>query len=243
MELPINVNQTIMKIHMQLEEEIYNEEISMDNKTVLQDLIKSLQKSVREGGMTSKVILKATQTLKGIGYSYNHETFPPLKNTNLFKDESTDTPSNLAEALLWKLGKWNSYKKFAGQYVNDSSKPNKTDVVFYAFARHLKDTNNPIYDQHAIRAIWAICDNRLSLEEKMKCKGLLLNNKEEWKQTGTGIHAIECYSIFLKHIDEMAKAEASKREIDLLLMPLGQALKDHSKNYDEFCKLLWLGQQ
>ena len=208
----------------------------MDNNTALKNLIRSLQESVNKEGMTKDFILEATKTLQQIDskYSYNHDTFPALENTNLFEDESNDSPSNLAEALLWKLGKWKSYKNFAQQYADDSSKPNKTNVVFYAFARHLKDSENPIYDQHAIRAIWAICGNMFNKEEKEKCEELLLDKKGKWKQTGSGKHAIECYSIFLDHINEISKVGASKREIDLLLMPLGQALKLHSKNYKEF---------
>jgi len=214
----------------------------MDKEIALKDLIKSLQKSVNEEGMTSDFILKATKKLQEIDskYSYNHDRFPILENTNSFEDKSNNSPSNLAEALLWKLGKWKDYKKFVQQYSDDSSKPKETDVVFYAFARHLKDPKKPIYDQHAIRAIWAICHKAFSQDEKMKCKKLLLNKNEKWKPAGSGKHAIQCYSIFIKYIDEIEKSQASKREIDLLLMPLGQALKLHSKNYKEFSNLCGL---
>ena len=208
----------------------------MNKKDKLRILIMTLRDYIKNGGMTSEVVSKATQELKVIGHVYDHNIFPRLSNTESFLDESEDSPRNLAEALLWKLGKWKSYKKFAQYYVDDVSKPSNTDVVFFAFARHLKDKNNPIYDQHAIRAMWAISD-KLNSDEKNKCKKLLIDKKGKWKATGTGGSATDCYRIFLNHIDDMVKGGASKRENDLLLMPLGQALKEYSENYDEFCQL------
>src|SRR6185437_7897183 len=101
-------------------------------------------------------------------------------------DSSVGTPANLSEALLWKLGKWKSYKKFASNYKNSAAQPTKTDVVFFAFARHLEDRdNNPIYDQHAIRALWAIC-GKLTPEECERCKSVLLDGEGKWKTTGSG---------------------------------------------------------
>jgi hypothetical protein len=213
-----------------------NGEISSDPEMTLKELIGKLQGIVSKGGLTSEAISNAKVALKNLGYSYDDDSFPTLKNTNSFQDNSRVTPMNLAEALLWKLGKWKSYKKFTQHFTDDSSKPTKTDVVFFAFAKHLKDPKNPIYDQHAIRAIWAICGN-LDGEEKNKCKNLLMTAKGTWKQTGSGKHTVDCYNIFMKHIDEIVKAGASKKEIDLLLMPLGQALKDNSKDYKEFSEL------
>ncbi|WP_262966714.1 hypothetical protein [Methylobacter psychrophilus] len=211
----------------------------MDQKDKLKELVKSIQKSVENDEVTSYIISGAIEALNKIHkkYVYDHDKFPKLLNTDEFKDDSTDKPSNLAEALLWKLGKWKSYKKFAEQFTNDQSKSTKTDVVFFAFARHLKDSSNPIYDQHAIRSVWAICHQGFNSEEKNKCKGLLFDGKGKWKQTGTGQYSVDCYKIFLTHIDSLANENLSKREIDLLLMPLGQALKDNSKNYDDFCYL------
>lgn len=206
-----------------------------DNKK-LSELIASLQRSVADGGMTKETIAAAIKQLATLGYEYDYDAFPKLVNTEDFTDESGDSPRNLAEALLWKLGKWKSYKKFAKQYADENSKPTDTDVVFYAFAKHLKNPDNPIYDQHAIRAMWAICGN-LTADEKSKCKRLLMNGKEEWKDAGSGGSAVECYNIFLKHLGEMVKAGATKREIDLLLMPLGQAIKKSTNNYKEFCSL------
>ncbi|MDT8386767.1 MAG: hypothetical protein RQ736_04595 [Thiogranum sp.] len=75
----------------------------------------------------------------------------------------------IAEALLWKMGKWNIYKDFVNNYNSSDSLAKKTDVVFAAFAKHLRDSANPVYDQHALRAMWAINANLVS-QEKEQCK-------------------------------------------------------------------------
>jgi hypothetical protein len=202
----------------------------------LPKIITTLQISVANGGMTKEVIAITIKQLATLGYEYDYDTFPKLINTECFTDECRDSPGSLAEALLWKLGKWKSYKKFTNQYKDNNSKPTDTDVVFYAFAKHLNSPDNPIYDQHAIRAIWSICGN-FTANEKAKCKKLLMNKKAEWKEAGSGSSAVECYEIFKKHLGEIVKAGATKREIDLLLMPLGQAIKKSTTNYKEFCSL------
>lgn len=199
----------------------------------LRKLISDIQKAVKNEAMTSKFVLEGTDKLSYLGFQYDYDTFPSLLNTESFVDESGDTPKNLPEALLWKLGKWKSYKKFCAQFSDDNVQPTNTDVVFYAYAQHLKDKSNPIYDQHAIRALWAIC-GELNNEEKSKCKHLLMNMSDEWKEAGSGGNAVDCYKIFLKHLDEILKGGSSKEEIDRLLMPLGQAIKRNSNNYVEF---------
>ena len=205
----------------------------------ISELIREIRSAIKNSKLTEDFILSSTMKLSLIGYSYNYDTFPKLKETESFTDESCESPQNLAEALLWKLGKWKSYKKFCNQYSDSNTKPTNSDVVFYAYSQHLKDKENPIYDQHAIRAIWAIYEN-LSEEEKLKCKSLLMNSKNNWKESGSGRHAVDCYELFLKVIEELTGNGASKETIDRLLMPLGQAIKKNTNTYDEFCKLCGL---
>lgn len=201
----------------------------------LRELIADLQESIVNGKMNCKTVEEAIKSLAQLGYKYDNEQFPPLNDTEAFTDTSGTSPSNLAEALLWKLGKWKSYKRFAENYTRDDSIPTKTDVVFFAFAKHLKDKKNPIYDQHAIRALWAICGN-LSDQEKKKCRSLLFDKNDEWKQSGSGTETIECYDLFVRHINELVNDSngATLGEMDRLLMPLGQAIKKSTKNYSEF---------
>ena len=206
----------------------------MINKA-LKDLIAVLQKAIADEQMTRQIVDKAVESLSGLGYAYDHERFPALVDTEKFLDTSGETPSNLAEALLWKLGKWKSYKRFAANFMEKNAKATKQDVVFFAFARHLKDKSNPIYDQHAIRALWAIC-GKLTDGEKRKCKSLLFDGKDKWKPVGNGGDTIECYELFVRHIDDLTTASkgVTKGEIDRLLMPLGRAIKKETDSYREF---------
>jgi len=188
--------------------------------------------------MTKEVVDSAIEGLSDLGYAYDDGTFPALVDTENFRDTSRNTPANLAEALLWKLGKWKVYKKFAANYVSEDSLATKTDVVLFAFARHLKHKDNPIYDQHAMRALWAIC-GKLTDEEKKKCKSLLFDRKGKWKSVASGGDTIECYELFRRHLDNLVNVEGgpTKGKIDRLLMPLGQAIKKSTDSYEGFCHL------
>ncbi len=208
---------------------------NMVNENTLKELIAQLQKTIARGGINKGAIENSIKALSDLGYQYDNKRFPALKGTENFVDTGGETPSNLAEALLWKLGKWQSYKDFAANYTNDDSEPTKHNVVFFAFARHLKDRRNPIYDQHAIRALWAIC-GKLTTIERRKCKALLFDRNGKWKQVGSGSATIECNEIFVKHIADLIPPDngVTKSEIDRLLMPLGQAIKKSTGSYTEF---------
>lgn len=82
----------------------------------------------------------------------------------------------MAEALLWKMGKWTAYKNFVRHYQSEEKLTSTGDVVFAAFTRHLRDSSNPIYDQHALRAMWAI-NSRLSTAEQLMCRKALFKSK------------------------------------------------------------------
>ena len=122
-----------------------NEKLPDVNAPVsLQDLIADLQSAIKNEGIEYGTLKKAVADLSRLGYQYDHALFPDLENTENYTDSIGESPSSLAEALLWKLGKWKSYKKFTTYYMDDSLTPTQTDVVFYAFAKHLKDRSNPI---------------------------------------------------------------------------------------------------
>jgi len=212
----------------------------MTKEQILGKLIASLHKKISENNFDDHSIDEATRELTEHFKPYDVERFPQLIETNNFTKTCPDTPKNLAEALLWKLGKWKSYEKFCKNYGADNPEPTKQDVVFYAFAMHLKDKNNPIYDQHAMRSLWAI--GKLTSDESQKCKSLLFNGKDEWKDNASGNHTIECYRIFVKHINHLISRVGEHSEgkldrlskLDRLLMPLGQAIKMTTKTYSQF---------
>lgn len=203
-------------------------------------LIAGLQDAVANNRLDRDAVNAAITDLSALNpkFKYDYESIPKLSNTEKFSDTSTDSPSNLAEALLWKLGKWKSYKRFAANFAAADPRPTKTDVVFFAFAKHLRDKENPIYDQHALRALWAI-SAKLTKEERERCKALLIQGDLRWKPYGYGVNALDCYELFAKHLNDFALIgnAPTKGEIDKLLMPLGQAIKRSTKTYTEFRSL------
>ena len=214
----------------------------------LQELVHFLQQKVAKGGLTSRTAADAAKRLAELRYAYEHAKFPALAATTAFPSKVGSSPSSLAEALLWKIGKWKDYKKFVSQYANNASVPGKSDIVFFAFARHLKNpAAKPIYDQHALRAMWAIC-RTFTQEDHAKCESFLMSggrrkkgsstsrSDKRWKPTGNGATAAECYGIFLRHFPRL-QGGATNREIDLVLMPLGKAIKKETNNYGAFAAM------
>jgi hypothetical protein len=135
-------------------------------------LVKSLQSLITDNKLSVESVKKSKEELGSLGYKYDVNLFPELKTDAKFSSVIGSAPSNLAEALLWKMGKWNVYKEFINNYNSTGPLTKTTDVVFTAFAKHLKDSSNPIYDQHALRAMWAI-NTKLNEQEKNKCKSAL----------------------------------------------------------------------
>jgi len=113
-----------------------NGDLLVTKKSSLGKLIASLQQAIANGGMKRKTVVDAIETLSELGYKYDGERFPALADSGTFSVTNSETPSNLAEALLWKLGKWKSYKQFSAYYMNKDVVPKTTDVVFL----HLPNT-------------------------------------------------------------------------------------------------------
>lgn len=207
----------------------------MNKEKKLHGVLALLRNAIRAQALNSQVVADATNALREIdnAYIYNLSLFPRLPNsTSSWNRVVGDAPSSLAEALLWKMGKWKIYRQFCEYYAASSPKSKGTDVVFYAFARHLKDKSNPIYDQHALRALWCI-DAELSDEEKQICKSLLLGKTREkarnvqWKSILGGADADNGYQLYCKSLRRLCSGGGlpTPDKLDKLLMPLGQAIK------------------
>jgi hypothetical protein len=171
--------------------------------------------------------------LSELGFQYDQETYPVLSKTELFLPNTEDSPQNLAEALLWKLGKWPSYKNFVRYYDGKDKKPKKSDIIFFTFAKHLEDNNNPIFDQHTLRSMWAV-DSSLKREEGTLCKQFLMTNKGKWKPSGSGSSGMQCYDLYKRFIKRVQSFYNDIKRLDMLLMSLGQALKTNTRDYGEF---------
>lgn len=144
-------------------------------------------------------------------------------------------PTSLAEALLWKLGKWDSFKKFVSSYIsNDPEIPEKA-VIFHSFARHLAEEKKPIFDQHALRAAWAICETTDCINQKVQTS--LFTRKGAWRPSGTGKAYKYCVEIYYNLIKKFLPQEYTRKNLvnlDRFLMPLGQLIKKQTDNINDF---------
>jgi hypothetical protein len=199
----------------------------------LKKLVIALRKANRDKAMTRTVVGAATRKLGSLGHAYRSDMFPPLR-TRFDTVELQGSPTNLAEALLWKLRKWPAYENFVFHHSTAKSEPGATGVVFYAFAKHLRKKAIPIYDQHVLRALWAI--GRLNKKERDLCKKVLMNGNE-WEDYGSGSSMTAAYALFLEKMAVLRASGVSNEKLDKLLMPLGQALKKHSSGYANFVAL------
>jgi hypothetical protein len=69
----------------------------------------------------------------------------------------------------------------------------------------------------------------LETKEQNLCKALLLDKSGAWKQAGSGDDG-SCYKLFVDRIKLICnKNGVTHRELDVLLMPLGQAIKKETR--------------
>ncbi len=196
------------------------------------DLISNIRTAIKEQRLKTE-LQNIIRQLSILGYEYDFDTFPPLENTDKFDTDIEGSPKSLAEALLWKLGKWKTYSNFVAYYQDNNSESSDTDVVFHAFARHLKE-DKPIFDQHTLRSMW-IVDDKLSDDDRSHCKKYLMNSKGNWKQSGSGGSGTKCYALYVRFVEELVSNNSglTNENIDRLFMPLGQALKKNTQNYEQ----------
>ena len=214
-----------------------SEDSQMTNtKQRIRQLIIELRDSINQRTLNDDLVSQFSKRLFLLGFSYRFDVYPPLKETENFDSTVKDSPHNLAEALLWKLGKWKTYMNFVKYYEEGESTTRGTDIIFYAFARHLRDRSQPIIDQHTIRSMWAV-DSTLTQEEKESCKKFLIARNGKWKSSGSGRSGSECYHCYVRFANRLANLGVDIAEADRLLMPLGQALKKLAKSYEDFRRL------
>jgi hypothetical protein len=208
----------------------------------LLELIGALRGQVRKSRLDAQAVANATASLVAISpeYEYDMARFPQLPVDRPWKNEGNPAPTSLAEALLWKMGKWKVYTQFRDYHANPEATSKETDVVFYGFAHHVRDSANPIYDQHALRALFAI-DAGLNQDDREVCRSLLFKTpreeagnrpaaqgRVEWKSILGGRNARKGYALYCSRIRELCSGRDAPTgdALDKLLMPLGQAIKD-----------------
>lgn len=102
----------------------------MPKTSELQKIVAQLQDAISAPGLIARTVSQAIGLLAQIGYSYNTSTFPALPANHVWGSSSSDGPRTLAEALLWKMGKWETYQSFVHTdiYGNQLSFSSKTYI-------------------------------------------------------------------------------------------------------------------
>lgn len=203
----------------------------MPLKATLQNLISTVRLKVQTATLDAAAVKEATDELANHNYQYDVSLFPALPQKT-WPIPAGAAPESLAEALLWKMGKWKVYRSFVAHYADTASLA-ENGVVFYAFAKHLANPNNPIYDQHTLRALWAI-DALLTRDQTAICRRLLATVEGCWKPILSGANSIDGYVLYAERIALLVQGGATMAKLDKLLMPLGQALKDNTADVAEF---------
>ncbi|MCK8514998.1 hypothetical protein M0534_01455 [Methylonatrum kenyense] len=219
----------------------------------LKKLVCSLRQLIRESALSAETILEKRKELENIHskYKFDEKAYPDLKLngkspfTGDVQVDKNEPPRSLAEFFIWKQGAWKKYQTLrnyfssAGVEICDDKIRDKKYIVHAAFAKHLMDPReNPIFDQHALRALWAI-DPGIAPEEHGVIAHFLFkkpdSDEEQWKANGSGESAGKCYTIFKRRIGKISnKNKVSHGELDKLLMPLGRALKNLTETRREF---------
>jgi hypothetical protein len=128
-------------------------------------------------------------------------------------------------------------KNFISHY-SGSENNLESDIVYFAFAQHLKNKLNPIVDQYTIRAMWLV-NTDLTDAEKESCKRYLMDDKKgKWKKSGSGNTAKECLKLYQKFISYLQRKTIDIDKIDKLFMPLGKAIKKKYSNYTVLSEIL-----
>ena len=179
-----------------------------------------------------KIRLKSIRSV----FVYDDERYPNLAHRGEYVARRSDYPVSLAEAYIWKRGDWKKYRNFC-EYYSMEGAPDKerSAPVFFYFARHLADKNNAIYDQHGLRAAWALSSGTVpDMEEKLK--EALLTREKKWQKSGKAKAMHECHEFYVEFIDSIVKKSAplTREELDHFLMPLGKAIKILTKSYSDF---------
>lgn len=179
----------------------------------------------------------AISRLKELGWEYDANKYPDLFPDGAAEisapSETPRAPQTAAEAYIWKQGKWKNYLDFLRD-LKSAREGNKGDpgtrLVYWAFARHCANPDeNRIFDQHALRALWAITGEDWELAE-----GYLFATSHG-KTSPTTKDGATLHQQFLDRLRERFGRKATRwKDVDRLLMPLGKALKKGVQTREDF---------
>lgn len=172
-----------------------------------------------------------------IRFNFDEQKYPPLHfilsnqdvaqiNSAVTNPESDhfdiqlllkDPISKLLYALVWKQGDLPKLKTLLAGVNGENDLSQKQGAVFRQFGRHLVDRNEPIVDQHVLRA-FAIFQNSgdetkvSSIRKKEQFEVDLINSYRKWFQ------------------ENKLSEEGSSNILDHILFGLGKTIKTSKKN-------------
>jgi hypothetical protein len=99
-----------------------------ERQELLGSIISDLRRAIGKRSLDRPAVGDACRALENVNenYRYDDGAFPQLTDTHQFVMNVGCTPANLAEAMLWKLGRWKAYKKFAANYKDPRAEPTST---------------------------------------------------------------------------------------------------------------------
>jgi hypothetical protein len=185
----------------------FKNSLTISGNQQLSWIVSNLKSAITNKNLPGNLVEQHIRNLSDLGFQYDQKTYPAISKTELFLPNTEDSPQNLVH-----------------YYDGKDKTPKKTDIIFYAFAKHLKDNNDPIFDQHTLRSMWAV-DSSLTREEGAFCKHFLMNDKGKWKASGSGSSGMQCYDLYNRFIKRVQSFYNDIKRLDMLLMSLGRALK------------------
>jgi hypothetical protein len=199
-------------------------------------------------------------------YAFSRTKYPLLNYDDIAKDNTQPTfpsersPHSVAEALLWKLGKWEQYASFFDvcrrELVEDEFMTPEVEerygddfgaLVLEQFAKHLARKNDePILDQHSMRAGLLLMTARreLPMDHWNEIRHAVLTdgrNGKKWRGNNSNAALMEFIPQVKFWLKKKLGANYCHDTLVLLdqrmLFPLGKAIKSLDASLDTINRL------
>jgi signal recognition particle subunit SEC65 len=218
--------------HLDIENEVKNLVSRVFDEIVKSSSIEELNQVLRK--FDSKYVMSEDKYPK-IEFSIRKNEFEKLNDFSLNEDDTIklindkvkdNTIAKLLYALAWKNGDLVKLQHIIKGIKNDGKIDDEKEdgLVFYQFGKHLtKNNNEPIIDQHVLRAFAIYKEN--NLEKISKLQKMELINK-------SNMFLIKEYKTWLS--DEISMNLKNENDsvyyIDKILFALGKTIKHKSKS-------------
>lgn len=221
----------------QKKKRLKDEQLSKEAAEIISTLLNKSKGLISKKKFNVGELDRLNKKLKGIGYSYKAKKHPKFEVDKVCKTKSGMVPTSLAEVFVWKLGRWQAFKKFESMCLDSEISPSESQVVIYALSKYLTEDGAPIFDQHVLRAMRYI-DPSLSDQDKNKIDRALQTKTVNWSRLMSGKTVNDCYKLYVKFVSAVQKESGIElAQLDSFLMPLGEAIKKHFKSENDILSL------